>query len=295
MLKRIISKIPSYIPLYREMLMMKNMLKSIQSDLVIAQSINAMQYYSFELQNNPRYKDPRMLPRYSFQVNSQNGEDGIIHEIFKRINVDTHIFVEVGVGDGTSNNTAFLLSQGWKGFWIDGNAAFLNTLSLRKDLQDECITSSVSFVDRNNIVDIFTRLGVPKSFDLLSLDVDQNTYYIWEALREFKPRAVVIEYNASIPADVDWKVNYDAQRVWDGTQNFGASLKAYEKLGSQLGYSLVGCDFSGSNAFFVLNELVTDKFAGPFTAEAHFEPPRYEQVRWRGYRPGTILDRKNIK
>ena len=59
------------------------------------------------------------------------------------------------------------------------------------------------------------------------------------------------------------------------TQEFGASLKAFEVLGSRLGYSLVGCDITGINAFFVRNDLVKDLFAGPFTAENHYEPPRY--------------------
>ena len=34
---------------------------------------------------NPRYADPRRLQRYAFQVCSQNGEDGIIREIFRRL------------------------------------------------------------------------------------------------------------------------------------------------------------------------------------------------------------------
>ena len=53
-----------------------------------------------------------------------------------------------------------------------------------------------------------------------------------------------MEYNASLPADVEWKVHYDAKRMWDGSHNFGASLKAFETLGRRLGYSLVGCELS---------------------------------------------------
>jgi hypothetical protein len=113
---------------------------------------------------------------------------------------------------------------------------------------------------------------------------------VWEGLRDFRPRVVVVEYNSSLPADLDWKVNYDPLRTWDGTNNFGASLKAFEKLGISLGYSLVGCDFLGTNAFFVRDDLVAGKFASPFTAENHHEPLRSPSAYRRG-RPLTILDR----
>jgi hypothetical protein len=55
----------------------------------------------------------------------------------------------------------------------------------------------------------------------------------------------------------------------------GASLSALEKLGLRKGYSLVGCNITGSNAFFVRNELVSNQFDEPFTAENHYQPPRY--------------------
>ncbi len=102
---------------------------------------------------------------------------------------------------------------------------------------------------------------------------------------------MVVEYNASIPAVVDWKVNYDAQRTWDGSLNFGASLKAFEILGNRLGYKLVGCEFLGANAFFVREDLVEDKFMAPFTAENHYEAPRYSMGYKRGH-PVSILDRE---
>jgi len=65
----------------------------------------------FEAARNPRYADPRRLLRHAFQVTSQNGEDGIIHEIFRRIGSTDRVFAEIGVGDGNENNTAFLLTQ----------------------------------------------------------------------------------------------------------------------------------------------------------------------------------------
>jgi hypothetical protein len=148
-------------------------------------------------------------------------------------------------------------------------------------------------VDKENIAEHLEKLGVPREIDLLSLDIDQNTYHVWEALHEFSPRVVVVEYNAAVPPDIEWKVHYVPDRRWDGTQNFGASLKAFEVLGNRLGYRLVGCDFNGVNAFFVRSDLVADSFAAPFTAENHYEPPRYSCIHRTAHPPG-ILDRWEV-
>jgi hypothetical protein len=145
-------------------------------------------------------------------------------------------------------------------------------------------------VSRENIATLLEELKVPREFDLLSLDIDQNTYHVWDGLRQFRPRVVVVEYNAAIPPDVDWKVRYDPNRTWDGDQNFGASLLAFETLAAHLGYKLVGCDFTGINAFFVRSDLVADHFVAPLTAENHYEPPRYHLSIRRTHR-SAILDR----
>ncbi|GAB4547340.1 MAG: hypothetical protein Fur002_23260 [Anaerolineales bacterium] len=262
----------------------------LAADLSVLRALISSRSYRAEMENSPRYQDPLRLPRYAFQVNSQNGEDGILQEIFRRIGAQDKTFVEIGVGDGAQNNTAFLLSLGWRGYWIDGNAAFLQTIQNRADLAG-CISSRVSYVSRENICPLFAEMNIPLEFDLFSLDVDQNTYYIWESLSNYRPRVVVVEYNAFIPPQVNWKVNYAAERIWDGSQNFGASLKAYEILGSQMGYALVGCDFSGANAFFVRQDLIAENFSAPFTAENHYETPKYGYINWRGRRKATILDR----
>jgi hypothetical protein len=214
----------------------------------------------------------------------------MVLEIFRRVATTNRVFAEIGAGNGSENNTAYFLSIGWTGFWIDGRPQLEQRVQARPDLSN-AVSALSSFVTRENVCELFKRLGVPIEFDLLSLDVDQNTFYIWEALGLYRPRVVVLEYNGAIPPDVDWKVHYSATRTWDGSHNFGASLKAYELLGRKLGYSLVGCDLTGTNAFFVRQELATpEKFKAPFTAENHYEPPRYHLRYRRGHR-AEILDR----
>ena len=86
----------------------RNALSRVEANIGGIEAIEAIRTDAL-LSEDPRYKDAQRLHRYSFSVNSQNGEDGMIQEIFRRIGFKSRVFVEVGVGDGTENNTAFLL------------------------------------------------------------------------------------------------------------------------------------------------------------------------------------------
>ena len=132
-----------------------------------------------------------------------------------------------------------------------------------------------AFVSPLNIKQLFEELHIPQEVDLFSLDIDLDTYHIWAALPQFKPRVIVVEYNGGVSPSVDWISPWKLGKSWDRSQMFGASLKAFELLGRERGYSLVGCDLTGLNAFFVRKDLVEDRFQEPFTAENHYEPPRY--------------------
>jgi hypothetical protein len=231
--------------------------------------------------NRARYADPRKLNHYEHQTFSQNGEDGILAEIFRRIEAKDRFFVEFGVGNGLENNTAFLLTQNWRGAWIEGDPKSAAEIQshFRQPLKTDQLRFLNSFITAENIEALFGQLQIPVEFDLLSLDIDRNTYHIWKALSRFRPRVVAVEYNATFPPDVEWVAEYEADRLWNNTMYFGASLKSYERLGATLGYALVGCDFSGTNAFFVRNTERLDLFAEPLTAENQYEPPRYWSVR----------------
>lgn len=280
MIRRLVERAYRSLPVVRELMQVRD---ALRHEIGTLRALHRTQLLEFEAARHPRYGDPRRLLRYGHQVLSQGGVDGILHEIFRRVGETDRTFVEIGVGDGTENNTAFLLARGWSGFWIDSSAAFRRTLA-RHGVGSERLRGEVAFVRRETIGPLLAGLGVPAEFDLLSIDVDQNTYYVWEGLKEYRPRVVAIEYNAAIPADVDWKVAYDGDRVWDGSRNFGASLKALENLGRERGYALVGCDIAGTDAFFVRDDLVGDRFLAPFTAENHHEPARYHLLSGWGHR-----------
>jgi hypothetical protein len=229
-----------------------------------------------QLLADPKYEDPKRLERFGFKAYSQNDEDGIIQEIFQRIGIKHHAFIEFGVGNGLENNTVYLLYQGWGGLWIDGSPQLCEVIAKRiQPVVPLALTVVNQFITVENINDLFVQNGFEGEIDLLCIDIDGNDYHIWNAIESVSPRVVVIEYNAKFHPPVNWTITYNPAHEWRGTDYFGASLKALEILGLKKGYRLVGCNLAGVNAFFVREDLVGDRFAAPFTAENHYHPPRY--------------------
>jgi hypothetical protein len=239
-----------------------------------------------DLMKDPKHSDPKRLNRYEARVYSQAGEDGILQEIFRRVGTTNRIFCEFGAADGRENNSALLLQQGWGGLWMDGDAELVAAAKARypEHVRTGKLKVRQAFITAENVEQLFRDGGLPPVFDLLSIDIDRNDYYVWEKIVSFRPRVAVIEYNGIFPPGVDWVVPYDAKKWWDGTSRAGASLTALERLGRSKGYSLVGTNLGGINLFFVRSDLAEGKFAEPYTAEFHWEPQRpYLQFRRAGH------------
>ena len=242
-----------------------------------------------QARSSPRFQDSKRLLGAGFKVYSQHDEDGIIEEIFRRIGTTDRFFVEFGVGDGLENCTTYCLLKGWRGVWIDGSAACYQGVLQNLDflIRDKTLKMLYSFITAENIEELFRSQQVPPEFDLLSIDIDRNDYWIWKAIEAYRPRVVAIEYNASWKQTAACVVPYDSSSTWDGVTNYyGASMKALELLGAQKGYSLVGCNFTGVTCFFVRNDLLGSHFEAPFTSENHFEPARYFVRMPNGHAPG---------
>ncbi len=234
-------------------------------------------HYSQTILFADRYAEAGRLPRHGYRIYSQNFEDGIIAEIFDRIGCTNQYFVEFGIQDGRECNTRRLLESGWSGMWIEADPEYVQMArrQFSGELQTKRLVLLSSFVTAENIEELFRTAQVPPEPDLLSIDIDGNDYWIWEAISTFRPRVLMIEYNGIWRNEFAVQA-YDPKFAWDGfSSNYGASLDALEALGDDKGYALVGCDVGGVNAFFVRRELVGDKFAAPFTAANHYEPPRH--------------------
>jgi hypothetical protein len=232
-------------------------------------------------------RDPRNLMNFEKKVFSQNGEDGIIQEILKRIGSQTRFFVEFGIQDGQETCCRRLLEQeGWKGLWLEGDPESVS--SAQAQFSRFPVTVLQEFITKENILSIFRRADVPADLDLLVIDIDGNDFWVWEQLiREYRARLVVIEYNSSYSPGRYWVMPYNPSHQWPRTNYFGASLKALHQLAQANGYRLVGCDSRGVNAFFVREDLINDQFSGlDRDFSYHYVAPKYNHF-WFGH-PRTL-------
>jgi hypothetical protein len=183
------------------------------------------------------------------KYSSQFGEDGVIAAIFGAIGTTNRFFVEFGVQDATECNTAHLLDQGWSGLLMDGGGISRNP---KATVQHE-------FVTAENVNGLFAKYRVPEQFDLLSIDIDGNDYWVWQAIT-CRPRVVVVEYNGTRPVWERSSIVYDPRFVWQCNDYVGASLRALVELGIAKGYTLVHCTGEGVNAFFVEQSALPTDF-----------------------------------
>lgn len=237
-----------------------------------------------EVKSSPRYSDPKRLLAKGYKAFSQGNEDGMIEEVFRRIGTSNRRFIEFGVEDGLECNSALLLVTGWSGAWIEASSA--NARKARTHYASYGVAVEEAMVTPELADAQMLRLSGGPELDLLSIDIDGNDYWVWKSITSIRPRLVVIEYNATLPPHISKVMAPNPTHRWDGTNYGGASLKALERLGAEKGYCLVGCTPAGVNAFFVRRDLVGDHFCAPFTAENHYEPPRYDLSSPAGHRPG---------
>jgi len=227
-----------------------------------------------------RLLTPASLMNFESRVFSQNGEDGILQEIFRRIGDGGKFSVEFGIEDGTQCCTRELLAHhGWSGVLLEGSPAYVKKAqSLYK--RHDGVQVGQAFITAENILSLFQEHDVPQSPDLLVVDIDGNDYWVLQRiLSSYRPRVLVCEYNARWASQIDWVMPYDPGHVWDGSAYYGASLAALLSLGEKHGYKLVCCESRGVNAFFVRADLTENHFPDDHLGLAHYVPPHFG----RGY------------
>jgi hypothetical protein len=204
---------------------------------------------------------PTALPESEFRVFSQFGEDGIIQWLLRRVPIASRVFVEFGVQNYTESNTRFLLlNDHWRGLVLDGSPAHVAYIHSDPIYGRYPLAAQCAFITRENINALISASGLAGDIGLLSVDIDGNDYWVWEAITVVSPRIVVCEYNGLFGPTRNVSIPYDPafrrERAHHSLVYFGASLGALTRLATARGYSLVGCTSAGNNAFFVRNDVL---------------------------------------
>ena len=201
-----------------------------------------------------------VLSDAEFRVYSRAGEDGIIQFLIAGMRIENEFFVEFGVEDYCESNTRFLmLNNNWAGFVMDSSARHIERIHRDPIFARHQLEARCAHITKENINELLRDARCPSDIGLLSIDIDGNDYWVWEAIDAIVPRIVVCEYNSLFGAvdavTIPYDPGFDRRKAHDSWLFFGASLPALCRLANRKGYLFVGCCKAGSNAFFVRRDV----------------------------------------
>jgi hypothetical protein len=222
--------------------------------------LKLLQYY----QDCAKKGTPISLSNKGFRVFSQFEEDGILLAIFGAIGDTNRTFIDIGSGDGINSNCANLaINFGWNGLFIDGDEKNIKKgLQFYKSHPDTLLFPpkfKQAFIQRENINELIKNEGFSGEVDLVSIDLDGNDYWIWDALNVISPRVLIIETHIEFGLN-SIVVPYDKDYFYPGKHPdyHGASPVAMKKLANKKGYRLVGANNYGFNTIYVKNGIADD-------------------------------------
>lgn len=192
-------------------------------------------------------KPSAWLLNHQARTYSQSGEDGIIEKMLEILPHRDYWCVEFGALDGMSlSNTRNLIEKnGYSAVLIEGSKSRFRDLRTNYSGNSKvvAINQLVGYATDDNLDHILGGTRIPEHFDFLSIDIDGNDYHVWKAMSRFSPKVICIEFNQTIPNEVDFV------QAADPGVNQGSSLSAIVRLGKEKGYELVSV--CGVNAFLV--------------------------------------------
>jgi hypothetical protein len=211
-----------------------------------------------------RIKNQGVVARLSeveFRAFSQFGDDGIIQYLIHHLSPLPDCFIEFGVQTYRESNTRFLLlNNNWRGLIMDADRASILQIQKEPLYWRNDLTAVSAFIDRDNIDRLIAEHGFNGDLGLLSIDIDGNDYWVWERISVIRPTMVIVEYNSVFGPDLAVTVPYDDHfmrlKAHYSGLFWGASLRAFHLLAQQKGFTLVGCNSAGNNAYFVRKDKI---------------------------------------
>lgn len=222
------------------------------------------------------------LDAAEFRAFSQWGEDGIIDWLVEHLPGIPRRFVELGVEDYRESNTRLLLQlRNWRGLVIDASPDYIADIQSQDVSWRHDLTARCAFIDCNNINSLIRDAGFSGPIGLLSIDLDGNDYWVWEAIDAVSPAVVVCEYNAVLgdrfALTIPYNANFHRSAAHHSNLYFGASIRGLAVLARRKGYVFVGSNSNGCNAFFVRDHLMPD--LRPKILEIRCYPSAFREAR----------------
>ena len=178
--------------------------------------------------------------------------------------------------------------QNYHGSWI-GNQELTISKSVYKNI--DYILEQVTL---ENLSEITEQIKLDR-VGILSVGLDGNDWHFVNSLlrmQSLKPETFIVEYNSSYKKNVEHIMDYNASHVWDGSNNFGASLLSYKKLFKKFDYFCCAVNLTGVNAFFVKCQY-RDKFNWQIENSDKIYKKQFKY--YKEYRKKINVDKINFK
>jgi len=140
---------------------------------------------------------------YRRNVYSQNGEDGVIAEIIRRVGLEASWTCDVGAWDGRYGSNCYaLVKRGWPCLMIEANPRKFEYLQQLARRCNGLIRPMLAHVDHDggpeSLDALIERAKIPGRLEVVSIDIDSFDYYVWQGL-SYRPGIVVIEITSATP------------------------------------------------------------------------------------------------
>jgi hypothetical protein len=203
------------------------------------------------------------LSEVEFKVFSQWGDDGIIQWLVHNLDIPNKTFVEFGVENYRESNTRFLMmNNNWSGLVMDSSKWNVAQIINSEYFWQYDLVANTAFITAENINSLLSSSRLENEVGILHIDLDGNEYWIWKEIQIISPIVVILEYNSHFGIDKAITIPYSsnfhrADKHYSGLY-FGASLLALHQLSVSKGYSFIGCNSAGNNAYFVRRDKLND-------------------------------------
>lgn len=168
------------------------------------------------------------LLQYQRKIYSQYGEEGVLEHLIQQLGLKFIECCEFGMSGTTFSNTLYFIENfNSYGVYIDQFKENLDSLTFSNT---ETIVGKIEVEGDNTLDNILSSTKLTANFDILSIDVDNLDYHIWDSLKNYSPKLVVIEFNPFIPPGEEY--------IHDGSR-FSSSFLSTVELGKSKGYKLV--------------------------------------------------------
>jgi len=212
------------------------------------------------------------LHNFKYNKYSQNGEDGIINEIFSRLgqeNFNDFWVVEFGAWDGKHlSNTFNLIEKGASAVLIEGDEKRYSDLleTQKKYNKIYPINTFVGSKGNKSLNYLLSNTPIKKEYEVLSIDVDSyENLEIWKNYPG-RPLLVIIEANAAyLPFEKDIP------------KSLGNTFFETNKIANEKGYTLIA---HTPNCIFIKESLLESIYGKkPIEVEKLYNFNNF--IKWR--------------